>query len=103
MMLLAGLPPQEVDMVYVTAVHMKSGGTGHEHIADVKWKNPDSGQVGESTRAEMVDWIKNHKGDAKVTDGRNTVQVHVVESHPPYIQTAADGKWTDNLLALPRY
>jgi hypothetical protein len=90
-------------MVYVTAVHMESGGTRHEHIADVKWTNPDDGQTGESSRANMVDWIENKHGVAKVTDGTNTVDVGVVNATPKYIRTHADGKWTDNLLALPRY
>jgi exosome complex RNA-binding protein Rrp42 (RNase PH superfamily) len=51
----------------------------------------------------MVDWIKNKNGDARVTDGVNTVKVGVVDASPPYIRTHADGKWTDNLLALPTY
>jgi hypothetical protein len=38
-----------------------------------------------------------------VTDGKNTVAVLVVDSSPPYLRTYADGKWTDNLLALPKY
>ena len=49
-------------MVYIYAVHMTGTGTHHEHIAAVKWKNPDDGQSGESTRAEMVNWIANEGG-----------------------------------------
>lgn len=89
-------------MVYVTAVHME-GGQQHEHIAEVQWQNPQSRDTGRSSRAAMVDFIKNKNGDARVNDGRNEVQVGVVEAQPPYLRTHADGKWTDNLLALPRY
>ena len=89
-------------MVFITAVHMESG-TRHEHIASVKWRNPGDGKTGESTRETMVDWIRKEKGVAKVTDGLNQVVVGVVEVHPPYLRTHADGTWTDNLLALPRY
>ena len=32
-----------------------------------------------------------------------TVKVGVVDATPPYLRTHADGVWTDNLLALPRY
>jgi len=88
-------------MVYITEVHM-AGGAGHQHIAEVRWRNPENGQTGANSRAEMVDWIRKG-GEAYVTDGKNTARVHVVEVNPPYIQTYADGKWTDNLLALPRY
>ena len=89
-------------MVYITHVHME-GGTRHEHIASVKWKNPADGKTGESTRAQMVEWLRVKGNEAKVTDGKNTVDVGVYETQPPHIQTHADGKWTDNLLALPRY
>ena len=88
-------------MIYVTDVHM-SGGTKHEHIAAVKWRNPDTGQTGSSDRDTMVKWI-DEKGVAKVTDGRNTATVGVQPGPPRYLQTYADGKWSDNLLALPRY
>ena len=89
-------------MVYIEKVHMV-GGTGHEHIAEVQWRNPDDGNTGKSSKAVMVDWIDNKKGKAKVTDGRNTVDVFTVDGTPKYLRTAADGKWTNNLLALPRY
>ena len=89
-------------MVYITAVHM-SGGTGHEHIASVKWTNPDTGATGQNTKSEMVDYIDNKKGVAKVRSGTTEVMVGTVNGTPKYLRTYADGKWTDNLLALPRY
>ena len=89
-------------MIYITHIHLV-GGTQHEHIASVKWRNPGDGKTGESTREAMVIWIRDEKGDARVTDGVNQVQVGVVNAAPPYIRTHADGKWTDNLLALPRF
>ena len=90
-------------MVQITAVHM-GGGERHEHIASVRWKKDGSNQTGQSTRAEMVQFIEGEgKGQVYVTDGSNTVYVGVVNATPKYIRTYADGKWTDNLLALPRY
>jgi Protein of unknown function (DUF3892) len=90
-------------MVNITEVHM-SGGAEHQHIASVRWKNPQDLSTGESTRSVMVDWIKNKGGDARARDSAGTeAQVGVVEGRPPYIRTWADKVWTDNLLALPRY
>jgi uncharacterized protein DUF3892 len=90
-------------VVYIYAVHM-NGGAEHEHIASVKWENPSTNATGQSTREAMVDWIKNHGGDARVRDNTgHDVAVGVVNATPPYIRTYADGVWTDNLLALPRY
>lgn len=78
------------------------GGAGHEHIARVRWIDPQTIETGESTRATMVDWIRNG-GQAYVTDGQRSVAVGVVNVIPAYIRTYADGVWTDNLLALPTY
>jgi hypothetical protein len=89
-------------VVYITAIHME-GGDRHEHIARVRWTNPVNGQAGENSRAEMVDWIGNQSGDAYVTDGLRQIRVRVVNASPPYIQTYADGIWTNNLLALPTF
>lgn len=88
--------------VYVTARHMV-GGSGHEHISQVKWENRETGATGSSTRETMVDWIKNKSGEARVADGTSFVKVGVVEASTPYIRTYADGDWTDNLLSLPTY
>jgi len=79
------------------------GGSRHEHITEVRWENPANAKTGKSTRAEMVKWIRDEKGDARVRDGQGWVQVGVVEASPPYIRTYADDRWTDNLLALPKY
>jgi hypothetical protein len=91
--------------VRVTQVHMSSGGYLHEHIQSVRWSNESTGASGESTTAEMVDYIDNQNGKAYTFDGYTRADIHTV--HPanrrPYIQTKADGKLTDNLLALPRY
>ena len=88
-------------MVYITEVHLE-GGERHEHIASVKWRNPADGASDQSTREQMVEWLRGG-GDARVTDGLREVSVGVVEANPPYIRTFADGVFTDNLLALPRY
>ena len=89
-------------MIYITAVHMV-GGTQHEHIGSVLWRHPDTGATGEISRYDLVDWIDSKRGEAYVTDGSSTVEVGVVHARPPFIRTYADGRWTDNLLALPRY
>jgi hypothetical protein len=89
-------------MVFITHIR-QAGGRGHEHITDVKWRDPADGKVGESSVPIMVAWIENKGGKAKVTDGQRTVDVGVIKAQPPYLRTHADGVWTDNLLALPRF
>lgn len=89
--------------VFITAVHMEpTYGSGHEHIASVRWENPDTNATGQSTREDMVEFI-NGDGQAWVADGQGSVQVGVVDANPPYLRTYADGRYTDNLLSLPRF
>jgi hypothetical protein len=59
-------------------------------------------ESGEATITGMVKFI-NEGHSVKVSDGKTRVDVGVVEANPPYIRTYADKKWSDNLLALPRY
>ena len=87
--------------IYITARHM-AGGSKHEHIAEVKWENRSDGTTNQNSRSEMVKWIDDG-GDARVAKGTTYVGVRVVNAIPKYIQTYADGVWTDNLLALPEY
>ncbi|MFF8953753.1 DUF3892 domain-containing protein [Streptomyces sp. NPDC014940] len=90
-------------MIYITAIHL-SGGAKHEHIDSVRWENPSTRKTGESTKQEVVRWLEAHKeSEARVRNGASYVLVGVVKASPPYIRTYADGVWTDNLLALPRY
>ena len=88
-------------MIRCTHIRLAGGGR-HEHIVRIRWVNPETQATGESTRAEMVSWIRGG-GVAFVTDGINTIRVHVVNANPPYVQTYKDGIPTDNLLALPRF
>jgi ribosomal protein S8E len=91
--------------IRITHIHLV-GGTAHQHINNLKWVNVTTAKTGESTRAAIVDWLeKDTNNRAQVGTGTDAVRVHVVRpsSGVPYLQTYADGKWTNNLLALPRY
>jgi hypothetical protein len=90
-------------MIHIYAVHL-SGGTTHQHIASVRWKNPDTSEAGENSRAEIIQWLnENAANRAYVCGGGHLARVLVVNANSPYIRSYADGVWTDNLLALPRY
>lgn len=86
-----------------TAIRL-SGGTTHQHITRLWWTNPSTSKTDDNSRAELAAWIE--KGGKAYVEDRygNRVDVGVVT--PPvgekYLRTHADGKWTDNLLALPR-
>lgn len=82
-----------------------SGGTSHEHIVHLWWTNPSTGATGDNTRSAIVSWIEDENGKAYVEDGSgNRADVGVVTPQvgAKYLRTYADGKWTNNLLSLPR-
>jgi hypothetical protein len=90
--------------IRITAIRL-TGGQSHEHISRLWWTNPTDGKAGENTRSELVSWIEQEGGKAYVDDQRgNRANVLVVTPTfgQKYLRTYADGKWTDNLLALPR-
>lgn len=91
--------------IEITHIRLSSGIQDHEHITDYKWTSLNDGDVGTSSKATLVDWIDNKSGTAYVGSGSRRVEVGTV--HPqgrlPYLRTYADGKWTNNLLALPTF
>jgi Protein of unknown function (DUF3892) len=84
----------------------KSGGyhaDPHHAIERLSWVNEQTGATGNSTRLEIYEWIKKG-GQAWVIDRRgNRAQVLTRENvhGTKYLQTYADGVFSDNLLALP--
>ncbi|WP_216213067.1 DUF3892 domain-containing protein [Amycolatopsis aidingensis] len=90
--------------IRITAIRL-TGGEGHEHISRLWWINPATGKADDNTRAKIVSWIEDENGKAFVEDGNgNRADVGVVtpSTGPKYLRTHANGRWTDNLLALPR-
>jgi hypothetical protein len=82
----------------------QAGGAKHEHIVHLWWVERENGKPGDASRAAVVDYIEGG-GQAYVDDGLGhivTVGVVTPASGPKYVQTYADGIWTDNLLSLPR-
>jgi hypothetical protein len=89
--------------VRFTEVHLV-GGTTHLHIAGLRAVDAVTGQRYEDTRAGWVAYIK--RGNAGFVHDQygNTIGVYVNHNaYAEWVQTYADSKWTDNLLALPKY
>jgi hypothetical protein len=88
------------------------GGHGHEHITHLWWKAVENGRfTGESgncTREQMVAYIERAGSESVWCPDRDPQRpgawVHVSSNdRSRYVQTVADGRWTDNLLALPNW
>jgi len=84
----------------------KAGGNHydpHEAVEEYGWVNEADGKKGKNNRVSMVDWVKNKKGRAYVKDASGEINcyVNVSTAGTEFLQTYADGRWTDNLLNLP--
>lgn len=91
--------------IRITARRM-SGGTTHQHIAELRWTEPSTGKGDDTARAVIVGWIEKRNIKAYTEDGRgNRADVGVVTpAHgEKYLRTHADGVWTNNLLELPEF
>lgn len=92
-------------MIEITAIHLQ-GGERHEHIGAVHWRNTQTGATGQSTRDAVVVWLDESNANQAVV-AHNGTWVYVGVCRPtggqPYLRTHADGDWTDNLLALPKF
>jgi hypothetical protein len=53
------------------------------------------------TKQQVVTSINNKTNTFHTLVGGKRAEVHVRDGNPPYVQTAADGQWSNNLLALP--
>ena len=87
-----------------------TGGSGHEHISMLWWirheNGADVGAESNSTREQMVAYIEQNGNNAVWCPDRSPqlqgAWVHVHSNgRIKYVQTVADGRKTDNLLALP--
>jgi hypothetical protein len=91
-------------MIEITAVRLV-GGIGHEHITDVMWRS-EATPAGLTSLQALVGWLSTGSSNrAVVLNGRRTLQLEIVRpaDEPPFLQARADGTWTDDLLALPRF
>jgi hypothetical protein len=75
----------------------------HEAITDLGWIDESSGERGKTSRLTMVKFIEIDRGQAYVTDAYGNKAYLVVRESPwgnKYVKTIADGRETNNLLAL---
>jgi hypothetical protein len=92
----------EGELVFVTAIKLSTTGLTHEYIEKVRWLDCSNSTSNVMTVAQAVNFIRGGQ-QLQVADSAGAVSVGVVNADTPYIRTVADGRATDNLLALPRF
>ncbi len=91
--------------VRITCINKSEGyhNNPHEAVSFYGWRDESTGEVGKNDRQSMVNWVKKG-GDAYVVDGAgHKVYCYVNRSvnGTEFLQTQADGRFTNNLLELP--
>jgi hypothetical protein len=89
----------------ITGIRKPGGADNpHEAISAYRWVDDGKTAVHIDDRPTVVAWVD--KGiQAYVLDASGNkayCKVNVSRSGTRFLQTYADGKWTDNLLALPQ-
>lgn len=87
--------------VFFTAISPEDAGN-HQAIDAVWWLDTTNENSKYMSKQTAVNWL-NNGNQAWVADHEGKVEVLVVDGNPPYLRTYADGRYTDNLLALPRF
>jgi hypothetical protein len=90
--------------IEITAVRFGGNRKTEDAIVRYQWLGLDNGQIGESDKPTLVEWID--KGNrAYVGSGVNRTDVGVVKPalSEPYLRTYFHGKQTNNLVKLPPF
>lgn len=88
-------------MVQITHVRAPAAATQEHHITDVRWYDPESGNMNVSNVSGMVQFMLKG-GYAYVCNGRGISAVEVMNSPTPYIRAVPTAS-TGDLLSLPRF
>jgi hypothetical protein len=72
-------------------------------IQSLGWVDDTTGEIGNTDRIRMYDWIKDQKGVAYVLSGNDKAYLTtaITDHGTKYVKTIADDTTRDNLLKLP--
>lgn len=92
-------------MIYITEIRLSPPTSqNHEHITDVRWVEAGTTKTNVMTKQQAVDWLNSSTTNLLWVRGTpKDSEVLVVDGNPPYLRTAADGYYNNNLLSLPRF
>jgi hypothetical protein len=91
--------------IRITAIRKSNGYHSHEAIAQLKWINESTREIGIIDRVSLYNWIKKG-GKAYVKDVAKDVALVGPRENlygTQFVQTYADRTWRDNLLNLPSF
>ena len=89
----------------VSSIHTEpSGSWDHVHITRLRYLQVGFGSEIEVSTVRMIELLRGVSNNiAYVSDKEGNALVQVVNGPITYLRTIRDGRYTDNLLALPRF
>jgi hypothetical protein len=89
----------------ITGVRKPNRNDPHEAISHYRWYDDDDNTRRLDERVVLIAWMERNEVSAYVIDKDTNKKVwcdiRTNQHGTKYLQTYADKKWTDNLLALP--
>jgi hypothetical protein len=89
----------------IVRIHLE-GGSEHWHISELEYYTDEDSTRTKRSRLAIVNWIESNNANVAYTAPQvgTGQRVYVRQEHGvKFLQTIADSKWSNNLLALPRY
>ncbi len=88
----------------ITGIRKPNPSDSHTAISHYRWIDDTDNTTGIDEREGLIKWMEANKVDAYVGTGASKVWCDIRENDygTKYLQTYADKKWTNNLLALPQ-
>lgn len=87
----------------ITAIRKHNPQDSHEAVSHYGWRKQNN-TTGIDTREDVISYLERNKEKAYVADGVvSKVWCDIRDNgRIKYLQTYADGKWSNNLLSLPQ-
>jgi hypothetical protein len=88
----------------ITGIRKPNPDDPHEAISHYRWHDDVDNSNGIDEREALIKWMEDNKIRAYVADVSKKIWCGIRKNAhgTKYLQTYADDKWTNNLLALPQ-
>ncbi len=89
--------------IRITGIRKPGGAQNpHEAISHYRWVEDGTAESDITARPTVVGWVDSDiRAYVQDSSGQVNCHVNISRAGTRFLQTYADGRWTDNLLSLP--
>jgi hypothetical protein len=90
--------------IRITGIRKPGGAQNpHEAISHYRWVEDGTNKTSINPRPDVVEWVDSGiRTYVQDVSGQVNCRANVSQGGTRFLQTYADGRWTDNLLSLPQ-